>query len=181
MTTAQQRRLYFPAWGEAFSAVWFRDHGTVRRKEGVSPSIWIISVEDTAAAAARRVHGLVYADGLRHAAHVVALGRRVSSSDLSNKELDRVLVLFALLKDPEDIDALIRWAHPDQDARRRLLWAVQNVGWPAAYIAHVARAKYGQSDPEQLNDAQLRQLLVTLKERTKRRPAQPAQSNSDPF
>ncbi len=172
MTELQRKRFYFPAWHAAFAATWEVDRGTVVRRAGRSGAV-LAQIEELALALARR--GRVAADHLRHACHVAALGRDKSANDLTNAELDRVVALFGTLRDPNDLSAVIAWEHPEQDARRRLEWAVGHCGFPEAYVRHVAGAKFGSADWRALKDPELRQLLITLKGRAQGRRQKLAQ------
>ncbi|MFO1458250.1 MAG: hypothetical protein U1G08_02505 [Verrucomicrobiota bacterium] len=122
--------------------------------------------------AARR-QALVSPDDLRHACHVVALGKDRSSYDLTNWQMDRVVALFELLADNENISAQVRWANEDLDAVRRLEWAIKNVGFPEAYIAAISHGKFGSRAWKALRPDQLRQLLITLKGRAAARRHSP--------
>jgi hypothetical protein len=166
MTELQRRRFYFPAWAAAFAATWEVDRGTVVRRVGRSGAL-LAQIEELALGLARP--GRVAADHLRHACHVAALGRDKSANDLTNAELDRVRALFGQLADPDDLTAVIAWEHPEQDARRRLEWAVAHSGFPEAYVRHVAGAKFGSAEWRSLPDGSLRQVLMTLKGRAQAR------------
>lgn len=185
MTEAQAKRLYFPAWSRAFTANWFHDRGTAIRREGRFCQE-LDRVEAVAAERARQRSCRVSANELRHACHLVAMGHDKSSLDLSNRELDQVLALFRVLADPDDLSARIALDHPEQDARRRLEWAVRNCGLPEAYVRAVCSSKFGTNDWCGLDDVPLRQLMITLKSRAKVRQAavtelQPAVTANCPF
>lgn len=71
-------------------------------------------------------HRALTADDLRHACHVVALGRDKSSKDFSNRDFDRLLVYWGdertitgLLLEPLDLAADIHRANPDLKTRAR--------------------------------------------------------------
>lgn len=185
MTEAQARRFYFPAWNRALRARWIRDRGTMLPREGAPALDLADQIETIADARAKRRAGIVTAEDLRHAAHVVAFGRDLSSKDLSNAQTDRVVALFDLLADPDDLGARMRWDSPNEDARRRLEWAAGNSGFPEAYVAAVCSSKFSTRDWRQLNDAQLRQLVVTLRNRAKSRAAAAKkpepEDDGDPF
>ncbi|MFO1461235.1 MAG: hypothetical protein U1G08_17765 [Verrucomicrobiota bacterium] len=167
MTDAQAKRFYFPAWNRALKARWVRDRGTMLPREGAPALDLADQVEAIATSRAARRAGVVTAEDLRHGAHVVALGRDLSSKDLTNAQTDRVVALFDLLADPDDLGARMRWDSPNEDARRRLEWFAGNSGFSEAYVAAVCSSKFSTRDWRQLNDAQLRQLVVTLKNRAR--------------
>jgi len=169
MTEAQAKRFYFPAWNRALKARWVRDRGTILRRADSPANELADQVESVAAARAARRQGMMTAEDLRHACHVVALGRDLSSKDLTNTQVDRVVALFELLQDRDNLSAQMRWDSPAADARRRLEWAVEHSGFPEAYVRHVASAKFSTAAWESLPDHQLRQLVMTLKNRARAR------------
>lgn len=57
----------------------------------------------------------------RHAAHVKALGRDKSHSQLTNPEFDKLKALFELLADPSNLQAAIESADATIGERRRLV------------------------------------------------------------
>lgn len=185
MTPAQRLRLYFPRWHAGYKTNWHRVDGSLVRKDGRRSDI-LDRVEDLASELARQHGRQVTADDLRHGCHVLATGRDCSSDNLGNEQLDRVLVVFRLLADPDDLSARIAMDHPEKDARRRLEWAVRNCGLPEAYVRAVCSSKFGTKDWCGLEDAPLRQLMITLKSRVKVRQAaatepEPAVTASCPF
>lgn len=169
MTEAQARRFYFPAWNRAFAARWVRDRGTVLPRPEAPANALGDQVQAAADARAGRYRRNATADDLRHACHVIALGRDLSSHDLTNAQVDRVVALFDLLADPDNLAARMRWDSPAEDARRRMEWSVRHSGFPEAYIRHVSRGKFSTGDWESLADWQLRQLVMTLKNRARTR------------
>lgn len=171
--TDKQRWLYFRTWQRAYKANWLREAGCIVRLVGRSGPV-LDQVEDIACEFARRTGGKVDADLLRHGCHTAALGVDKSSDNLDNRDLDLVLALFDLLIDPLNLAARMRLDNPGLDARRRLEWAVEHCGLPEAYVLTVCASKFGTHAWRNLEDVQLRQLMVTLKGRVKaRREAMP--------
>lgn len=168
MTERQHKFFYLRAWNRAFAASWFHDRGTAVRRPGRICQE-LDQVEAVAAERARLRSCRVSANELRHACHLVALGRDKSSLDLTNRELDQVVALFDLLADPDNLRARIALDHPEQEARRRLEWSVEHCGLPEAYVLTVCASKFGTHAWRNLEDVQLRQLIVTLKSRAKSR------------
>jgi hypothetical protein len=164
MTTRQQIGLYFPAWGKAAA-----NHGWHRKcalRHRVSffgnqelndlyQRIWDIALD-------RAV--LPSCEDFRHACHVVVLGVDKSSTQLTNAELDRILALFKLLADPDDLSATLAWNNPSEEKRKRMLWWIQN-NCVESYVVEVCRQKFQTDDLESLNFKQLGQLHLTLKNR----------------
>lgn len=180
MTTAQQRRLYFPAWRKALAAAWVKQGDAY----AVSPRARNIQAElaqrvlDLAQMAAARRYESADADALRHACHVVALGRDLRSSDLTNRQLDRMLAMFRVLASADDVQAVLDWENTDRADRTRLIWRLNHLGFPEAYIATVCTDKFGTSRPDTLTNAQLLMLVTTLSSRAR---AKAARSESNPF
>ena len=71
-----------------------------------------LKVLTTAEVLAHGHHRSVTADDLRRGCNVVATGK-ISSGDLDNKQTNRVVALFKLLTDPDDLDAVMNWLHPE--------------------------------------------------------------------
>lgn len=118
---------------------------------------------------AQKQHRAPKQDDIRHAVHVVALGKDKSSKDLTNREFDRVLCLLRLLIDPDNLEEVIRWENPDLDERKRLVWFIDN--FPAQYVRQIASDKFKQPGLDQLSMAQLRMLATTLRNRAPKPPA----------
>lgn len=180
MTDKQRKFLYFPAWHEAVSANQWR----MEAKRLVTPaarftdeSKQIIQLAHERALADHR--GPVIED-LRHACHVFALGADKSSADLTNKEVDGVVALFRVLKDPEDLDARMAWEgflegrktgqYPG-DAKRLEYFITRTA--PDAYVRQVAADKFGTRLWENLTLPQKRSLAMTLANRKKEKSEQP--------
>ena len=167
MTTAQTR-LYLTSWTAAWKANWRMDRGTVQSLNRPHASDHIESVEQAAETIARKHHRAVKQDDIRHAVHLVALGKDKSSKDLTNAEFDRILCLLTLLTDPDDLEAVIRWEHPELDERKRLFWTIRRS--PEAYVRDLAIDRFRTSDLDTLSTAQLKMLAMTLRNRHPKRP-----------
>lgn len=165
-------RRYWPAWNAAFRAAWENDRGGVRpralREEPADASMpgpaEIERIADRLRGCCR-----LDADHLRHACHVRALGRDKSSTMLSAHEVDRVVLLFRLLANPMELDAVNRWLNPDLDARERIEWRLSHFPLPEEYVAKVCVDRFGRRDWKGLKTEQLRALLLTLEERRRSR------------
>lgn len=178
MTTPQLRTLYFPAWNRAAKAMgWTLAHGRLvadlaaqhaTAQETYGPNhrlaLLIPSLITTAQGLASRNHRAPTPQDLRHAAHLVTLGRDKSSHDLTNAELDSLLALFNLITDPLSLDAITALENPDLAARRRLEWFIKNRCLPA-YVATLCRSEYRTPDWHDLSFPQLQRLVITLKNR----------------
>lgn len=187
MTLAQQRRLYFPAWNAAWRQNWRKDRGTAVLLVAPRNPDLAAEIDRMARDLAARRQATTSDRDVRYACHLRALGATTPSQDLRNSDIDRVLCLFRLLEDPDDIDAVIAWDDPALDARRRLEYGVSHTGFPEAYVRTVSSSKFGTSEWRNLTDAQLRLLIITLRERARARArkAEPAAdseaANNEPF
>lgn len=182
MTEAQRKRLYFPAWHRAFSACWRVEKGVIRPAcEETDPMRRTWAVAERLASAAIRS---LTADDLRHACNALALQREreyrahlpegsgpldlrpeaVSSEALDALGLDLVLCWFRLLVDETNLDALIRWAHPENLERLRMEKHLELHAVPG-YVAHLCADKFGTSDFYSLAWSDFRDLYITLKNR----------------
>jgi len=166
MTTAQQRRLYFPAWTAAA-----RNHGW-HKPEGRAPRVPFFGnpelndLYQRICTIATERAATPQSDDYRHACHIVAFGADKSSSSLTNKELDRILALFKLLADPDDLNATLAWNNPQEEQRKRLLWWLRNK-CVESYIVQVCREKFATDNWEALDFPELSKLHMTLKNRAR--------------
>lgn len=175
MTAKQQRALYFPAWGKAAANHGWHKRGAAHRVAffGSAPElndlyqrIWNIAEERAGTHDSHRFLPPAPAtEDFRHACHIVALGVDKSSTQLTNAETDRILALFKLLADPDDLSATLAWNNPDEEKRKRMLWWINN-NCVESYVVEVCRQKFQTDDLESLNFKQLGQLHMTLKNRS---------------
>lgn len=160
MTTVQAKKLYWPLWSKALRMAWFKhptDGLVIQSAEPLAAEI-TLAAQESADAEFRSVT----ANDLRHAAHRMALGRDKSSSHLTNRELDRIVALFRILGDPDDLKARLEYDHPERGERRRQDYVVRTAV-PEAYARHVAADKFGTTNLDGLNDHQTRELAMTLR------------------
>lgn len=173
MTAKQLKGLYFPAWAAAWRAL---------RSDPVftSPDLRQLHARLVQIAVARgscraSLPQADQADIHRHACHLLALGQDKSAKTLTNPELDRVLALFRLLANPDDLTAHLTWnqgsgtgASPDASSstRQRILWWLRNK-CVESYIVELSRERFGTKNWEALPFDQLQQLHMTLKNRAK--------------
>jgi hypothetical protein len=167
-------RFYFPRWNAAFSACWEVDRGTILarqlREEPFDPALPSATQVEAVAERLRGTSRLT-ADHLRHACHVVALGRDRSAKYLSAAECNRVVRLFDLLADPYNLTAVKAWLNPADDRRKQLLWTIENgVKLDAPYKRSICRDKFGTENWRTLNSLQLDQLAMTLRSRAGSKP-----------
>ena len=128
--------------------------------------------------------GRLDADTLRHACHVLALGKDVSSMRLTNKQIDQVVAVFRQLAGI-NLTAMLTTEHaaaegrrlsaararkqadpaaptpmPDAD-RKRLIYALENIELPPAYLETISRDTYGTTDWRTLPTETLHKLRIT--------------------
>lgn len=200
--TPKQHKWYLREWGAAFARHWCGTKaGQVLARPGRPASPLRESLVSMAGQiAAQLPDGRLSADVLRHACHVAALGKDVSSLRMSNKQLDLVIAFFRrLAEDGADLAGQIRldarerevgrqtaakanfqagcgddppWreAHPDAD-RKRVLWSLDHCGYPEPAIAAIARDKFRTVDWRGLADRELYELLLTIKRAAARKQA----------
>lgn len=177
MTEAQQRRFYFPCWNAcAVANGWFMVKGRLRADlvtQREEYAAWsdparelYLKVVTTAEQLALQNHRHVVADDLRRGCNVVATGK-ISSGDLDNKQTNRVVALFKLLADPEDLDAVMNWIHPE-NAERGSFVAFLKKKAHEGLIVTIARNAFATSDWESLPIEKLRWLAKELKNREPR-------------
>lgn len=120
----------------------------------------------------------VAADDLRHACYITATTKvpgwpaswlPVSSlKDLSNRSFSRLLVLWDLLIDADNLDAQIKWEHPENSEREGLIKSIERRA-PDAVIRAIAGNAWGTRAWELETDlGKLRWLLRTLAEKQTR-------------
>lgn len=178
--TPMLARLYWPAWRRAFQAAWEIDRGVVsaRRLRDEPVDDTLPSPREIERIADRlRGCGRLTADHLRHACHVRALGRDKSATTLTAQEMDRVVVLMELLANPMSLDAVQRWCDPNIDARKRLVWRVENCGLTEFYVEAICRDRFGSGNWRGLTTPQLRQFVTTLAQRVRARERMEARSH----
>lgn len=159
MTDNSRRRFYFPAWNRAWGRLRSLDLSAVHAVD--LPSHLLSQVVEISA-------GLPdphTADAMRHACHLVALGRAASSKTMTAADCDRVVCLFRLLANPADLDAAMAWEGKDRRSRNRLLWALHHAGADAPYIHAISRDKFGGRCPDRLDNRELHDLVRTIKAR----------------
>jgi hypothetical protein len=186
MTDPQRIRFYFPAWHQVCAAHgWHMERG---RFSGARLEAWgaqaltevYHAVWEAAGELAVQNHRGVVAENLRHACHVVALGEDKSSRDLVNWEVERVVHLFRLLADPDDLEAAMQYFQPQNALRKRTLWTLEH-RFHEAQVIHLALDIFGTSDWRTLSTDALMGLRRALYRTAKRRLARETVSGNCPF
>lgn len=86
-----------------------------------------------------------------------------SSKDFTNADLDRVLGVFRAISQPANLAMQMR---QQSQPATRLIWKIKRLA-PEAYWRHIAEAKFGAADLDELTEAQLKQLVITLSSRAR--------------
>lgn len=174
MTEAQQRRFYFPQWNTcAVANDWLMKRGRLSADldaQRVAYATWpdpagplYAKVVTAAEQIARQEHRAVTADDLRHACNHVACGR-ISSGDLTNTQTTRVVNLFRLLTDPDDLDAVMDWLHPQRQEKQSFIAFLRSRANEATLIA-IAMNAFDTREIEKLEIDQLRFIARQVKNR----------------
>jgi hypothetical protein len=208
-----QTDLYWRQWGRvtrtnhwhadctALTLPGSRARGRCPRFRGADHSQWHRGVFGCAELLARQAGRAISADDLRKGCHVYAFGSVTSSKHLDNEQFDRLLNVFSLLIDSDnlvavaernDYEAYDRAAarisecrrlgidadvvlpdHPGE--RRRHLAFLGKI--PEGVVASICRDKFGSTSWRTLPLASLRHLTMTLKNRRayEHRPMRPAE------
>lgn len=174
MTDAQKFRFYFPAWQAVVRAYgWRKSKGRlVTADTAPSAGEELTRVQVLATQRALQAGRSLTVEDLRHGAHIVALGRDKSSADLTNADLDRVVTLFAVLADPDNLAARLKWdaylRGEDPGAVARVEYFIRRA--PEAYVRAVSHGRFGTRQWEALTVAQKRLLSMTLANRKPQLP-----------
>jgi len=108
------------------------------------------------------------ADQQRHELHRSALGQDKSSTAFTNRDLDAILDQFQavlVLTDGPQTGAPRALSQP----LNRLIYAIQALALPPAYVAAIARDEFHTDAWEALDEAALTRLRFTLTTRARRR------------
>lgn len=120
MSPAQHKR-YLRYWNAAWRAHWTG----VRQGEPLArpdrrPSVIRDQVVSVAGSLAGKTGGRLTPDLLRHACHIIALGRNPSSRSLTNKEQDLVIGIFQRLAEGmEELSGQMRTDQREAEITRR--------------------------------------------------------------
>ena len=167
ITDAQRFGFYFPAWNRCAKANgWTMRKGRLVADPQSNPlvpelaKVWTFALQIAA-----REHRAVVDKDLRHACHIVAIGRDKSSDDLNTKELNRIVPLLDMLADPDDIKARMRWENPELAEKEKLQFAIRKLA-PDAYIVKMSQDIFGTQYWEDLDPKKLNWLMRKLKDRS---------------
>jgi hypothetical protein len=158
MTRNQSSSIYFPHWSRALKAAWENPPGMTvyMPREAAASNRYVIPVNNLVSFPA-------HLDDLRHACTEVALRKSKSSKAFTDKELDRVVILFRLIVNPMDKDAIAAWESPVIADRKRLEHNISQ--YNAAYVHRLLEDRFDGMPISQLTNGQLRALVMTLSRR----------------
>lgn len=173
MTVKQQKRFFFPAWGQACRALgWRMFQGRLEMNVNTLNEFGC-KVHAAAVQRAGSAHRAATLDDLRHGCYIVALGHDRDTLKLDNREVDAVTSLFKLLADETDIAAGMKLANPDIGERERLVRKIHALKIPDAIIIGVCRKSFSPvfNDPwfKDLPILNLRALVGILLEISERK------------
>ena len=176
MTEKQLKFFYFPAWNRCARAMdWAMAAGRLKANlvaQRQEMSQWPepartvgLAVLDYAEQLARQAHRKTIAEDLRHGCNLAAtVGRRSSSSDMDNRDVNRVAVLFDLLSDPDDLDAVMQWLHPEIAEKRSLVQFVRKCAHDGV-ICTISRNAFNTDFWEDLPVGSIKWILKQVKGR----------------
>lgn len=81
-----------------------------------------------------------------------------------------VVALFELLVDPDELNAITRWLHPENAQKVGLIISIRKRA-PLAYYSAIKLDKYGTKILDDLTERELNQLLYTVKNRREKMAA----------
>lgn len=174
--TPAQTTLHWRQWGAVVRANdWRMVKGRLVTEAERQRSIFHKLVWREAARAAQQESRAIAADDLRHGSYAAATTQVPgwpksampvrSMADLGNRTFSRVLVLWALLIDDEDLGALIKWEHPENSEREGLVKTITRRA-PDAVTRAIAAERFGTRQWENLEDlGELRWLLRAVADR----------------
>lgn len=174
--TPAQTVLHWRQWGDVVQANdWRMAKGRLLPEAESGRSLFHKLVWRDAARLAQQHRRGLTADDLRHGCYLTATTKVpgwprsalpcASLADLGNRTFSRVLVLFALLVDDDDLGALIKWEHPENSERESLLKSIERRA-PDAVTRAIAAERFGTRQWENLEDlGELRWLLRAVADR----------------
>jgi ribosomal 50S subunit-associated protein YjgA (DUF615 family) len=183
MLTAPQVTLYGKRWGAVCHANdWRMERGRLLPAGSASAAVSPLHREVFALAEqhAQQNHRAITVEDLRKGCVAAITGRYQSTKDLNNAQFSRLLALFRLLIDPDDIDARMDWDNPQRDEERRINHFIEHAA-PDAYTRHIAGDRFGTRLWEDLPLADRKQLANMLRARKGNRAGVRRPVNSKDF
>jgi hypothetical protein len=176
MTEKQRKFFYFPAWHKCAKANdWVMVKGRLLANVDTQREEFdrwpepareqVLKVLNYADKLAWHQNRSVTAEDLRHACNIAAAAKQ-SSDKLDNKETNRVVVLFQLLADPDDLNAVMDWEHPENVERKSFVAFLKKRAKETTIVA-ISKRAFKTIFWEDLELGKLRWLAKTLKGREK--------------
>lgn len=180
MLSPAQTSLHWKRWAACVHANDWRDvkgrlDAQATRTRG--ETIYHRRVWQEAERQAQQKHRAVLAEDLRRGCYLTAttlvpgwpksaLPVR-SMKDLGNRTFSRVLVLWSLLIDDTDLEAIIKWENPDQSERESLIKSIERRA-PDAVLRAISANAFGTRQWENLTQlSQLQSLSRIVAEKQK--------------
>lgn len=187
--TRKTELLYFKLWSKAYKAHWSGERGGEVIPRAGRPEH--CEMRDQVMGFARRIAaqcgGGIRADYLRHACHVVAIGKNCGHRTMTHKQVTQVLAVFRQLAGI-DLSAMATTDAAEAEATRyrnakaaaargekanafpvagrdAAMAAIQRLGFGDEYIGRITADRWGTSNWRSLSSLNLTQLLMTLKVR----------------
>ena len=167
MLSAAQIQHYGKRWGAVCKANdWRMQRGRLHPNGRASAGRSPLHGETFALAEqhARANSRAVTVEDLRRAAGARITGRFQSAKTLANAQFTRLLTLFKLLIDPDDLGAMLGWLDPERD-RARYLESFIRAAAPEAYTRAICEDRFKTGDWRQLGPSDLTWLANTLRKR----------------
>lgn len=161
MMTEKQERRYWRDWAPAWNRNWRIKDKVAVPVPGRRETDYVTEVD---AIAAKLAQGKPDDNAIRRAAHFVACHSAGSHKTLSASQFDRVLMLFKLLADPDNLAATLDWQNPDRAKLKRIQYVLKR-DFTDRYIRHMSNAKFQTPEWELLDYQKTYQLMLTLKAR----------------
>lgn len=177
MLTSAQKAHHWRTWSRVCQVNDWKMAGG-RLSAGAAPadcSVWHRYVWHVATDLATREHRAVTPEDLRHSCYVVSTsavpGRRSakqanSMTQLENWSFSRLLHLWALLVEPDDVAAAKHWSDPSLDTRSSYVASIKSSA-PDAYVRSISADRFGTRMWENCDVGQLRELAMTIRSRKK--------------
>ena len=197
LTTAQMRRLYFPAWNRCFQATWIMSRGRLELQPTSPESDARDMVELVAARFAERRVEAVRPDDLRYAANALALQKArshragsgqplpltpesASSKQLDGLALDLFRALCNLIVEPDllgtdEQPGMLWWQSPEVPDRIRMIRIIE-VNTTPGYAGKLSLDIYGVRDFHTLGAREITALYHTIRGRRNAWARRPARS-----
>ena len=165
--TTNQMRWYLREWQSAWKAHWagIQNKEAMARPDRPEHHPLRDQVLDVARRLAATRQGPLDADCIRHACHVVALGRDIRAMTMTNKQCDLVVAVFRQLAGV-NLSAMMTIEQKGVEQERgRLIHAIAAMELPPGYIERIASDQFGTSAWRSLPTATLKKLRLTASAR----------------